>query len=260
MIFKKYLTGIKIALLCFFGISPKIRYESRHAALSAIANAWGFRLYNKNLIWTKDHEFLSYWQQFKGRTSERIHERRFNLYYLAKNVKRLNGDTAECGSLHGAGSFLIMKATACDGRMHHVFDSFEGLSSPGPLDKNEQKRVFVWQKGDLKVGEEMVANNLAGSGNFKLYKGWIPARFNEVEDKKFAFVHIDVDLYEPTYESLEFFYERMIPGGIIVCDDYGSEACPGAYKACNDFIADKIEEIIHLTGGQGVVIKSCYNQ
>ena len=74
---------------------------------------------------------------------------------------------------------------------------------------------------------------------------------------KFSFVHIDVDLYEPTHDSLSFFYERLVPGGIIVCDDYGSEACPGAYKACNDFIADKPEEIVHLTGGQGVIVKSC---
>ena len=60
------------------------------------------------------------------------------------------------------------------------------------------------------------------------YKGWIPDRFEEVSDRKFSFIHIDVDLHRPTYDSAEFFYERLSPGGIILCDDYGSLLCPGA--------------------------------
>ena len=40
----------------------------------------------------------------------------------------------------------------------------------------------------------------------KIYKGWIPDRFEEVKDKNFSFVHLDVDLYEPTYESLNYFF------------------------------------------------------
>ena len=62
-------------------------------------------------------------------------------------------------------------------------------------------------------------------------------------------------LIQPTLDSIEFFYSRMNEGGIIVCDDYGQESCPGANKALNDFMLDKPENIIHLTTGQGVVIK-----
>jgi len=249
--------GIKLCFLSFFSSSPKIRYESRHALLSATANFWGFRLYNYNLMWLTDAEFLSHWRLFKERNGERIHERRFHLYYLAKSIKHLTGDTVECGVLHGASSFLIMRATTTDNRTHHIFDSFQGLSNPGSLDKVTNKHAFEWKEGDLQVNENIVKQNLAGFGQFETYKGWIPTRFDEIKDRKFSFVHIDVDLYDPTHDSLSFFYDKMVPGGIIVCDDYGFETCPGAYKACNDFIADKSEEIIHLTGGQGVIIKSC---
>src|SRR5207248_4885047 len=50
---------------------------------------------------------------------------------------------------------------------------------------------------------------------------WIPDRFQDVDDWKFSFVHIDTDWPEPTSESLAFFYPRIEAGGIIVCDDYG---------------------------------------
>src|SRR5688572_31529904 len=42
----------------------------------------------------------------------------------------------------------------------------------------------------------------------------------------------DVDVYQPTRDSLEYFYPRLVTGGILVCDDYG---WPGARKAVDDF-------------------------
>ncbi len=249
--------ALKYLFLSFFSSSPQIKYESRHTILSAMANYWDFRVHTANLMWTYDPEYLSHWQHFDGDSGKRIHERRFNLYYLAKSTRLLPGDTAECGVLFGAGSFMIMKATAREGRVHHIFDSFQGLSKPGNQDDVKEDRTFKWEEGDLSVNEITVKRNLTGHGNFTTYQGWIPSRFDEVSNKIFSFVHIDVDLYQPTYDSLEFFYKRMTRGGIIVCDDYGSEACPGAYKALNEFISDKPEDIIHLTGGQGVIIKTC---
>ena len=79
----------------------------------------------------------------------------------------------------------------------------------------------------------------------ELYEGWIPSRFNEVKDLKFQFVHIDVDLYKPTLESLEFFYPRLIKGGVIVCDDYNFSDFPGAKKAWDKYFKDKDVELMY---------------
>lgn len=92
-------------------------------------------------------------------------------------------------------------------------------------------------------------------GSFRTYKGWVPERFHEVEDRRFSFVHIDVDLYEPTRASLEFFHPRMNPGGIIVCDDYNFTSCPGASSAVDDFLAALPEKMVGLSGGSGFLIK-----
>ena len=49
--------------------------------------------------------------------------------------------------------------------------------------------------------------------------------------------------------------EDLSPDGMLICDDYGSRKCPGAYKAVNEFMADKPEGILHLPTGQSIVYK-----
>jgi predicted O-methyltransferase YrrM len=93
----------------------------------------------------------------------------------------------------------------------------------------EEKLAFSYSK-------DLLEENLADFNFIKIYEGWIPKRFHEVQDKTFSFVHIDVDLYEPTKESLDFFYSRLAPKGIIVCDDYNFCQFPGAKKAFDEFL------------------------
>ena len=207
-------------------------------------------------MWYRDKSYFSFWNGFDI-PQKTISERKYNLLQLAQSVRDLPGDTAECGVYAGEGSFLIMKATATDKieRHHHIFDSFGGLSEPSDVDKIDDPNVYKWRAGDLSIPEELVDHNLREFAQRRLYKGWIPARFREIDDRVFAFVHIDVDLYEPTKDSIAFFYERTVPGGIIVCDDYGFITCPGAHRAMKEFMSDKPEHVIHLTTGQGVIVK-----
>ncbi|TIX21118.1 MAG: methyltransferase, partial [Mesorhizobium sp.] len=73
--------------------------------------------------------------------------------------------------------------------------------------------------------------------------------------RRFALVHIDVDLYEPTRDALAFFYDRVCANGMIICDDYGSGLCPGARKAFDQFFENRPEGIIELPTGQAIVVK-----
>ncbi len=203
-----------------------------------------------HLVWVEDHEFNSYLARF-GEQSGLNAERRWMVKELLRLTHEVPGDTAECGAYEGAGSYLICKANADakHRRHHHIFDSFEGLSAPGNRDGS------YWSPGDMARGEALVRKNMAEFNEFTLYKGWIPDRFAEVADKRFSFVHVDVDLYEPTLESIRFFYERLNPGGILVCDDYGFTTCPGATAAVHEFLDDKPEAMIALTGAAGYFVK-----
>lgn len=245
---------IKLLTQSVFG-NERTAFEARYALLSVLAKKISVRLYNKDYIWPNDREFQSVWYDFPSYGNAEIHERRFNLYYLSKSVKNVPGDTAECGVFEGAGSHIILKSNVGVDKKHYIFDSFEGLSQIEDNDFVESSKTLQWCENDLAIAENVVHDNLKSFNNIVYFKGWIPDRFHEVAKKRFSFVHIDVDLYQPTLDSIGFFYEKMACGGMMVCDDYGSKRCPGAYSAMNDFFKDKSESIIHLTTGQGVVIK-----
>lgn len=154
-------------------------------------------------------------------------------------------DFVECGCWKGHSSYLISKLIFDSKKKvsFHIFDSFEGLSKSTIEDSlyhrkspNDKKRISNF----FRSNENFVKNHVLKSFNFvKTYKGWIPSRFYEVKNKKFSFIHIDVDLYKPTIESLNFFYPRVVDGGIIVCDDYNVTGFPGAKKAWDDFFRNK---------------------
>jgi hypothetical protein len=243
-----------------FSLSPSKRYKMRYYAIHGLAKRFGFRMYIIGVTWFNDEEFFRIWSEspFYDGHPENIEDKKFTLYQIIKAVSYVRGDTAECGVYKGASSYLILEAIEKLGKTHHAFDSFEGLSEPGLKDKVSGKRIPKWQKHDLTSLEDEVRNNLAGFENLKIYKGWIPERFREISDKRFSFVHIDVDIYQPTYDSLVFFYPRMSPGGIILFDDYGFESCPGVKRACDEYLTGKKERLIHLPTGQGMIIKSQY--
>lgn len=200
-------------------------------------------------IFLYDEAFIQYYESFHKTRNFHSFDRKYALNQLIKLTLSLDGDTAECGVYEGASSYLICRRTSGLEKAHHVFDSFEGLSPPSLEDGD------YWRKGDLSCGEETIRDNLKMFTDVHYYKGWIPTRFQEVSDVMFCFVHLDIDLYQPTWDSLNFFYERMVPGGIILCDDYGFSTCPGAKKAMDSYCSDKPEAIISLPTGQGFIMK-----
>ena len=204
-----------------------------------------------HMEWWHDEHFNEYLARF--RESEGFNtDRRLMIHELIRLVAGIPGDTAECGAFQGAGSYLICAANTAHGhRTHHIFDSFEGMSAPTDADGD------YWTPGSMAFGMSGVQRNLNEFADVRYYQGWIPARFAEVADREFAFVHIDVDLAEPTRDSMTFFYPRMSAGGIIVCDDYAFTTCPGATQVIDEFLADKPEKMIRMSGGGGFLIKGC---
>ena len=161
-------------------------------------------------------------------------------YVLQKNI---NGDFVECGVWKGHSAWIISSILYKNNFTgeFHIFDSFEGgLSGKADKDKNLRYELtednIKEEKNMFSSTENQVKLCLKSFQFVNLYKGWIPDRFNEVEDKIFSFVHIDVDLYEPTLDSLNNFYPKLAQDGVIVCDDYGNTQFPGAKKAVDEFL------------------------
>jgi O-methyltransferase len=145
------------------------------------------------------------------------------------------GDYAECGVFQGDTAEIISKNRA-DGATLWLFDSFEGHADPHPFDD-----AVAHPKGRYSNTHfDLVARKITEP--FYVVAGWLPDTLEVVDQKRFRFVHVDVDHYLPTKGVTEFFLSRMVPGGILKFDDYGHPECPGATKAIDELLGDKAKE------------------
>lgn len=219
------------------------------------AAAFGdFPISEDHKLWRDDKAFLD---DFNRMSPENPYsqDRKWTLREYVKLSNALTGDLAECGCYVGTSAFFIAQAST-HGTLY-LFDSFQGLSAPEATDKDIAESVMPWSEGggDLTASETTLRQNLARYDTIEVLPGWIPERFTEVAGHQFRLVHIDVDLYQPTRDSLNFFYPRLVKGGVIVMDDYGFKTCPGATRAADELAASQGIEILHLATGQGVIMK-----
>lgn len=189
-------------------------------------------------------------------------------FFLARyflHARRLSGMQAECGVFQGTSALLLCRAAQADeprydGERLHLVDSFEGLSPPTHQDRfrvtgNGARATAAVGAGALSGSFQTATAALAAFPAARIHKGWIPEVLAQLPEASWSFVHVDVDLYEPTYACLDFFYPRLCPGGVIVCDDYGSALFPGAARAWDRYCAERAIPFVALDTGQSVIIR-----
>jgi hypothetical protein len=173
------------------------------------------------------------------------------------------GDVIECGCWHGHSTIAIATILTdhrFSGRFH-VFDSFEGGLS-GFKEKDEsyfelsehEKRALIKQ---FASNFEFVSSVTAKFGFVELHRGWIPQSFASFAARPVKFVHIDVDMYDPTKAALEFFWDDLVSGGCIVVDDYNHAVFEGATRAVDEFLESRPPRIFYKVpfGGSCYIIK-----
>jgi Macrocin-O-methyltransferase (TylF) len=178
------------------------------------------------------------------------------------------GERAECGVYSGFGSLLMCRLMRArhpgfDGTGFHLVDSFEGLSPPSAADAVELREtpgrgtvgVFGYDKDGFTAPIEYARAAMRDFPGARIHKGWIPAVLATLPDARFAFVHVDVDLYEPTLACLEHFYPRLADGGAIVCDDYGAPRFPGAARAWDEYCDRHRIPYVVLDTGQSILLR-----
>jgi O-methyltransferase len=173
-----------------------------------------------------------------------LQDEAYQVLSCARATAKVRGEIAEVGVYRG-GSARLMCEVRGD-RSLYLFDTFEGLPSTDQLDSR-------FAPGQYAASFEKVQNYLARFPNVHIYKGLFPATSGPIADKNFSFVHLDVDLYQPTRDSLEFFYPRVNPGGMFLIHDY--LWAEGVRKAVEEFFATRPEPILELAGAYCGIIK-----
>ena len=169
----------------------------------------------------------------------------FMIHSLARTQRAVAGVMAEGGVFQGCSAKLISLAARPE-RLH-LFDTFEGLPQP---DHAERKSMG---KGHYAASLEAVQAYLADQPNLVFHKGLFTGEDTGCDDERFSLVHLDVDLKEGTLACLEFFYPRMLPGGVIVSHDYSYLA--GVREAFDEYLAGRPERVVELSTSQAMLIR-----
>ena len=188
---------------------------------------------------------------------ERLHAFCNAVQYVVRN--NIGGAIVECGVWKG-GSMMAaaMMLTRLDSRDRELFlfDTFEGMTEPTDLDRDQfgkaaadrlatsdKETSWVWAA----CGLEDVKKNLASTGydseKVHFVEGPVEATLPSRAPEKIAVLRLDTDWYESTKHELDHLYPRLVPGGVLIIDDYGH--WEGARRAVDEFL-DKCDHPLLL--------------
>jgi O-methyltransferase len=140
-----------------------------------------------------------------------------------------------------------------DSSTFYLCDTFQGVVNATDVDT-------FYSGGEHADTDIAIVEHLAGMmklENIEILQGIFPKdTATEVTDERFRFCHIDVDVYQSGKDVLEWIWDRLVPGGIIVFDDYGFNTCPGITKLVEEISKDKDKLFIWNSNGQGYIIKN----
>ncbi len=120
-------------------------------------------------------------------------------------------------------------------RTIRLFDTFEGFS-PADIKTEANEGYSGAALGDFQdTSIDRVMARMPHPDRVSVHPGLFPDSLKGLEDQ-FAFVSLDVDLFEPTLAGLEYFYPRLSPGGFIFIHDYNNKRYSGVRHAVDSFL------------------------
>ena len=206
--------------------------------------------------WVGETGFRDYDQLCDG-LSLTSPESRHALYSLARQALSLQGEFWECGVFMGGTARMLAALIADHGlRRLRLFDTFAGSPEiDHSVDIPYPKRDHTSEQQKQALSAEAVRARLPAQEGISLHPGLVPDSFAGLEASTIALAHIDLDLYHGVRGCCEFIYPRLVPGGIMIFDDYGYASCPGARRAVDEFFADKPECPLISPSAQAMVFK-----
>ena len=176
------------------------------------------------------------------------------LYALVLNVKQVltegvAGDLAELGVYRGNSAAVLSHFARAHGRTVYLFDTYAGFPKRDLRDTDAGIRS-AFDGTSLALVKETV-----GDGGAAYVPGYFPQTITEtIASRRFSVVHLDCDLLGPMKAGLEFFYERMSPGGAIIIHDYANPHWADVKRAVDDYLSMKPEKLVLIPDKSGTAV------
>jgi O-methyltransferase len=205
---------------------------------------WG-----RNMSLLEDQPFMQAWQSnAESVIDQAIIWRRYVLACAAYHCVQLGGDFVECGAYKGIGVKTVVDYLGGTRfpRTFWAYDTFEH-------DATMANPAMPGHGADL---YDKVRQKFQDYPQVRIVQGLIPDVFQQHMPEKIAYLHIDLNQAQAEVAALDALFERMVPGGILVLDDYEWSGVYRSQKLAEDvWFQERNYRVMPLPTGQGLVFK-----
>lgn len=168
-------------------------------------------------------------------------------FELFRAVAGRPGAIVECGVFKGASFCRFASFRDLLGHLELNplvgFDTFDAFPRAASAVEQAQLDTFLAEAGAMSIGVDQLHEVLKSkgvAGRAELVAGdildTVPAWVASNPTREILLLHVDVDLYEPAGVILEHLWPRLVPGGLMILDDYGR--WEGTTRAFHEYFGD----------------------
>lgn len=235
-------------------INPELFKHSVEGIRQSVATPDSFYSADNVICWNRNFSFMSdepFMAVMRKNATSNIEMtiiwRTYILCHFARLARGLPGDFVEVGAYKGNTANVIADRIdmAASGKQYYLYDAFEH--------KESDLHHAMPEHGPQLY--EQVKERFAGYPFVKVIRGYVPESFEQGFPEKIAFAHVDLNQAPAEVEALKRIVPNMVPGAVLVLDDYGWWSY-GSQKAAEDpLLASYGLDVLELPTGQGLVIK-----
>lgn len=221
----------------------------------------------KSLKFMEDPAFVSAWEattrDFHDATGEMMPDTRWRAHiavWSARRALKLPGDFIDCGVFTGALAQMICRLTDFkdSGKNWWLFDTWEGVPEAGltggDLAMAKAQNASTYHRHLGIFGH--VKKTFSQWDGFCLVQGILPDTLAKAKIDKVAYLSVDLNNSLAEKGCIEGLWDKIVPGGIVLIDDYGWTDHRMQQDMWDDFASSKGELIATLPTGQGLLVKS----
>jgi O-methyltransferase len=238
-----------------WGIRDPVRFKQLMDEATSLVEA-GWYMSDNLFAWMRnnsaleDGPFMRAWQSnLMNAADQAVLWRRYILCCAAYHCVQLDGDFVECGVLLGTGVKTVIDFFGKDHfpKQFWAYDTFDSNPVEGHNFTLEGQRPGLF---------EQVQARFAGYDNVRLVRGLLPECLEGNSPERIAYLHLDMNQAEFEIAVLDRLFERMVPGGVLILDDYEWSSAYREQKIKEDvWFEARQYRVFPLPTGQGLVLK-----
>ena len=197
-----------------------------------------------------------------GSWTHHIYWRAYVNCWAAECASRLAGDFVECGVYKGGYARMIVDYVDFErlGKRYWLVDTYEGFAED-QLSMAERAAMgggtgLYDSRGHYPDAYAQVQATFRAFPSVQAVKGAVPGVLPQIAASRIAYLSLDMNNAKPERLAIEFLWDRLVPGALVVLDDYGFMGHGEQKIALDEFAGSRTVPILALPTGQGLMVKA----